>query len=147
MLVKHKTMPLSKRLYAALVQIEGFWSLATHPLIILLLGWLPLLLGGQAFNTTLIAYNLPQITAFLMNTAMFGLIVSAVISWSLLPKPEIQVGKFARLAMVLQWVLVPITMTIFSALPGLDAQTRLMLGKYMGFWVTPKHRTTNEKTN
>jgi cellulose synthase/poly-beta-1,6-N-acetylglucosamine synthase-like glycosyltransferase len=147
MLVKHKSIPLSKRLYVALVQIEGFWSLATHPLIILLLGWLPLLLGGQAFNTTLIAYNLPQITAFLMNAAMFGLIVSAVISWSLLPKPEIQVGKFARLAMVLQWVLVPITMTIFSALPGLDAQTRLMLGKYMGFWVTPKHRTINEKTN
>jgi cellulose synthase/poly-beta-1,6-N-acetylglucosamine synthase-like glycosyltransferase len=138
MLVKHKSIPLKRRLYVALVQLEGFWSLATHPLIILLLGWLPIMIGGRDFASTVIAYNLPQITGILMNTALGGLFVSAALSWSLLPRSSIPVAHHKKLFMLLQWALVPFTMLLFSALPAVDAQTRLMLGRYMGFWVTPK---------
>jgi hypothetical protein len=49
--------------------------------------------------------------------------------------------------MVAEWLLVPFAIIIFGALPGIEAQTRLLLGRYMGFWVTPKHRGSGaEKT-
>ncbi len=138
--IKNKKIPLAKKLSATFVQVEGFWSLATNPLIIFLLGWLPVILGGQQFNSTVLSYNLPFIARDLMLFAMSGLILSAWITLSLLPPAPNDTHKNKKIFMVLQWVLFPLNIIIFSALPGLEAQTRLMLGKYMGFWVTPKHR-------
>jgi hypothetical protein len=138
--LKNKAMPFGKKLRFALVQMEGFWSLATNPLLIFMLGWLPLVLGGQEFNTLLLSYNLPRITRDLMTIAMFGLVGSAIISLSFLPPRPRGQRFYKKFFMLIQWILIPFTILIFGAIPGLDAQTRLMLGKYMGFWMTPKHR-------
>ena len=75
-----------------------------------------------------------------MTIAMAGLILSAIIFLSFVPKKPDEKVRTSKMGMVLQWVLVPFTIITFGALPGLDSQTRLMLGKYMGFWVTPKRR-------
>lgn len=138
--LKNKKIAFGKKLRYTFVQVEGFWSLATNPLLIFMLGWLPLFLGGQEFNTLLLSYNLPRVTRTLMTIAMLGLVGSAIISLSLLPKRPKghRVHKFFY--MVIQWILIPVTILVFGAIPGLDAQTRLMFGRYMGFWVTPKHR-------
>jgi ACR3 family arsenite efflux pump ArsB len=74
--------------------------------------------------------------------AMFGLVISSIISLTMIPPRPEGKSRFLYVVMALQWVLVPVTMVLFSAIPGLDAQTRLMCGAYMGFWVTPKHRET-----
>ncbi len=138
--IKNKKIPLKTKIRTTIVQIEGFWSLATNPLMIFLLGWLPVVLGGDKFNNTILSYNLPFLTRNIMIVAMLGLVLSSIIFTSFLPtRPPKKTGA-SKLAMVLQWILIPFTITIFGALPGLDAQTRLMFGKYMGFWVTPKHR-------
>jgi hypothetical protein len=141
-LLRHPTMPLGQRLRVAFTQLEGYWSLATNPLIIMLLGWLPVILGGRAFNESVLSYNLPTVTSIIMTVAMGGLLLSAAIGLTLLPPyPAGLPGKRRRYAaMVAQWILVPIHIVAFGSIPGLDAQTRLMLGRYMGFWVTPKAR-------
>ncbi len=139
-LVKNKNITFWKKIRVAFTQLEGFWSLSTNPIIIFALSWLPLIIGGPAFNTTLLSYNLPNVTRNLMILAMCGLVFSAIVSMSFLPKRPQSHNPFKFVIMVLQWILIPITVTIFGAIPGLHAQTRLMLGQYMGFWVTPKHR-------
>jgi hypothetical protein len=144
--IKNKAIPLRQRIYHTLVQIEGWWSLATHPLMIFLLGWLPIVLGGSAFRDTVLSYNLPYITRNLMIVAMLGLILAAVIAFTLMPPlpKNAPKRKVKLLTASLQWILVPFTITIFGAIPGLHTQARLMFGKYVGaFWVTPKHRKSS----
>lgn len=138
--LKNPRIPLKKKLRAAFFQIEGFWSLATHPLILFAVGWLPLFVGGQDFNATVLSYNLPQIAKGFLTASMFGLVISAAISMHLVPARPREYGSLRSIALILQWVLVPLTMVIFSSIPGLDSQLRLLFGRYMGFWVTPKNR-------
>ncbi len=142
--IKNKNIRFREKVFHTLVQLEGFWSLATSPIIILLLGWLPLILGGDAFRDTVLSYNLPFVTRNLMIISMLGLILAAATAFSLMPRLPDHMQKQKRrhyLGATLQWLLVPFTIIIFGAIPGLHAQTRLMFGRYMGgFWVTPKHR-------
>jgi len=138
--IKNKKIKLRTKLYYVFNMIEGYWSWSTNALMIFALGWLPLLLGGREFNNLVLAYNLPTITRTIMTFAMVGLITSAIISMKLLPPRPPHYGKLRTASMVLQWLLVPVTMIFFGTFPALEAQTRLMLGKYLGFWITPKHR-------
>jgi hypothetical protein len=52
---KNKKISLLKKLQHSFNILEGFWSWATASLLIFCLGWLPLLLGGEDFNTTLLS--------------------------------------------------------------------------------------------
>lgn len=120
--------------------VEGDFNWATASILISSLGWLPLLLGGNEFSQSVVAFNLPKVTGFLMTAATFFLIGSVYINMLLLPPRPAKYGPMKSVMMYLQWFLVPLTAVIFTSLPAIDAQTRLMLGKYLEFWVTPKAR-------
>lgn len=132
--------PKRKMLSRIWVQIYGFHSWATNVLIIAIIGWTPLILGGEVFNSTVISGNLPMITRNLMTIALIGLVFSAIVSTLLLPKKKKGLGIFNKLITLAQWVILPLSIIIFGAIPALEAQTRMMMGKYLGFWVTPKSR-------
>ncbi len=131
---------LRQKLSLTWYMTEQTHSLATNSFIIFVLGWLPLVVGGPEFSRSLLAFNLPVITRTIMTLAMVGLVTSAILSVFLLPPRPPNYGKLKYLWMFFQWILFPINLVLFGAVPALDAQTRLMLGKYMGFWVTPKSR-------
>jgi len=135
-----KELPLGKMASRIFVQLYGFHSWATNALIIAVIGWMPMILGGNQFNATVLSGNLPLVSRTLMTVAMSGLVLSAIVSTLLLPEKPQHYGFMKSLSMVLQWLILPISIIFFGAIPGLEAQTRLMLGKYMGFWVTPKAR-------
>ena len=69
---------------------------------------------------------------------MVGLLFSALLSIMMLPPRPEKHGFYKYLVMFFQWILFPWCMVIFGSIPAIDAQTRLMIGKYMGFNVTKK---------
>lgn len=145
--IKEKeNLPIKKVINKILVQLYGFHSWATNALIIGVIGWMPIILGGERFNVTVLSTNLPAVSRTLMIVAMIGMIFSAIISTLLLPPRPAKYGFLKSAAMVLQWLVLPMSIIIFGAIPGLEAQTRLMFGKYMGFWVTPKVRSMNNES-
>ncbi|HTP56708.1 MAG TPA: glycosyltransferase family 2 protein [Candidatus Paceibacterota bacterium] len=137
---KNERIPKKLKWYHAFTMTEKSHSSSTNALIIFLLGWLPVTIGRGHFGQTVLSYNLPRITETIMLLAMVGLITSAFISILLLPPRPANFGRFRYVWMTLQWVLFPVNFILFGAIPALDAQTRLMLGRYMGFWITPKTR-------
>ena len=143
--LKNKRIPVFKKISLGFSIIEGHWSWATASILIFFLGWLPLLLGGPEFSQTLFSYNLPRITSRILTVAMLGLVGSAYFSIILLPPKPPRYGRFKYLTLVIEWFLLPVIMIFFTSLPAIDAQTRWMLGKYMGFWTTPKVRKSSPK--
>ena len=135
-----KHIPWAKKARYLWNMLEGYYSWATAPIIIFLLGRLPLYFVGPDEGASLIIYNAPQTLRWLMMLAMIGLVLSAVLSTILLPPKPANRSPFRYVLMVLQWVLFPVAMIIFGSIPATDSQTRLLTGKYLGFWVTTKHR-------
>ena len=138
--LKNKKIPLSNKIIRALDMIEGHWSWATASIMIFCLGWLPIVLGGPGFSQTLISYNLPKIVSWILTFSMMGLVGSIYFSIILLPPRPPEYGRFKYFFFAIEWLLLPLIMIFFTSLPAFDAQTRWMLGKYMGFWPTEKVR-------
>lgn len=139
-LPKHKEIPLFSRLLLLWRQFEGHYSWATSSLLLALSGWLPFALNPM-FRSTVLAYNLPSIARFLLGLTWIGIFISTYISLKLLPPKPKEYRFWKTFIMYIQWILVPVVAIFFGSIPAVDAQTRLMLGKKLGFRVTKKIAT------
>ncbi len=128
-----------KKILAIYRLLEGYFFWATAPLFITFTAWFPSLLNPQ-FKNTALAHNLPIVTSRILTVTMIGLFTSILTSAMLLPKRPARHSSVRYLFMVLQWALLPLITIFFSSLPAIDAQTRLMLGRKLGWQVTKKVR-------
>ena len=141
----NKKIPLKKKIIYIWNQTEGVYSWATAPILISLMGYLPLYLAGKQSETSVLTQNTPIILERLMKFGMIGLLITAIMSIIILPPipkkltKKIPIKCLRYLLIFLQWIIFPITMVLFGSIPAVDAQTRLMFGKYLGFWVTEKN--------
>ncbi|MEX1997632.1 MAG: glycosyltransferase family 2 protein [Candidatus Andersenbacteria bacterium] len=120
--------------------LEGHHSWATAPIIIAGLGWLPIFFGGPEFHATVLSYSLPFVARTIVSIAMVGLLISTTLSLLLLPPRPQAYSRWRYLGIMLQWALVPLIAAVLSALPALDAETRLFLGRDLEFNVMQKSR-------
>ena len=135
--LKNKKIPLSTKIKQTFIIMEGFWAWATASLLIFFLGWLPIFVGGKKFRHSLFGFNLPFLTQKLMFLASFGIFVCGALSLMMIPQRK---SFKKKIFLFFQWLFLPLTLIFFGCFPALDAQIRLMLGKYLGFWPTEKIR-------
>ena len=99
--------------------------------------WLPFIFRPD-FRNSVLAFNVPFLARWLLGITWIGLLISMVISILLLPPRPKNLRKYKYFENVAQWILIPITALIFGSIPAIDAQTRLIFGKYLTFRVTKK---------
>lgn len=137
--LKNRRIPLRKRIEKMWLLFEGMYTWATAPILIFFMGWLPLTVASWTGRGEAVFQNAPFTLQIIMTFAMLGVFASAVLSLPLLPPRPKHVKWHVSAVMLLQWALLPITFVLFGAVPAVEAQTRLAIGKRLGFWVTPKH--------
>lgn len=140
---KDKQMKFRTKLYYVFNVGEGMFEWAAAPLLLFVLGRLPMWVAPQSLQQHVLLQNAPFVMERLMQLSMIGLFSSAILGMLLLPPLPEGKRRHVYIVMVLQWLLLPVTLVLFGSIPAIDAQTRLLLGKYLGFKVTPKHRPTS----
>jgi len=138
--LKDRKMSLFNKMRLVFKMLEGHISWATWAFLLTVIVWIPSLFGGRHFQETVLYYSAPRINAVIFNLASFSLITSIILSMCLLPRQKMRHPFLKRIVFALQWLLIPLIILFLSAIPALDAQTRLMLGKRLEFWVAPKKR-------
>ena len=93
---------------------------------------------NPAFGRTVLGHNLSRLSSGILTLSTIFLIVIFVIDWRIKPPKPKEMASWKLPFLYLQWFTLPIISFLLSALPGLDAHTRLMLGKRLEYRVTEK---------
>jgi len=136
--IHNNAIPWLEKAKHGFKMLENHVSWATWGFIVTFLGWLPVIFGGREYGLSVVSYNLPKITQMIFHLAGISLAISIILSLMLLPKRPAHVAFTENFAFVAQWLLLPLILPFLLALPALDAQTRLLMGRHISFDVTSK---------
>ena len=136
--IKNKHISLFNKLRRSFQLLESHVTWAVWAVILVVIGPLPILLGGTFFSQTAIAYNLPKITGLLFKFTLLTSLIWIFLSWTILPPRPKGISWLKHLLLILEWIFVPFIILIIGSAPAIDAQTRLMFAKYMEFNSTLK---------
>ncbi len=135
---KQRNVPFWGGLSHLVRLVDSHVTLATTAILVTFGGWAPLLLNGQAARDYS-AHLLPEVVSHIQQAAMVGLFITIFLTLRMLPPRPARYKRNRTFMMVAQWLLMPITSICYSSLASFNAQTHLMLGKYLDkFDVTDK---------
>ena len=119
-----------------------FWIYVKWGTLVFLItfGGLLIPLVSPEFRQSVVSYNLNTLASWLLTAAFFGLFSTAIVSEKVVPPRPKEWNIIWRIWSYIQWILLPLVLVTIASVPALDAQTRLMFGKYMEFRVTTKFR-------
>lgn len=133
----HGEIPLWDKTRRLLLLLEQhiFWS--SNWFILTLGSTLPPIIN-PAFGRTVLGHNLAQLSSGILTLAMGFLLVVLIIDWRTRPPRPKDFKTWHLPFLYIQWLTLPIVSFFLAALPGLDAHTRLLLGKRLEYRVTEK---------
>jgi len=136
--IKHPEVPFLPKALRIYKLLESHFIWATNWFILTLGASLPPLLNPKFFQTSF-GYNLPKFSQTILTICLLSLVIIMALDWKLDQKNKKELSSFQKIIYLAQWVLMPVATLFMSALPGLHAQTRLLLGKRLEYRVTKKY--------
>lgn len=138
--ITERQIPLGRRLERLLfvVRADLIWST-----IAFLTGFGSLLLVtvNPYFRETVLGSNLVYYSGAILTFAVLGLLPTAYLNHKLFAPMPAEWSISHRFLGYVQLLLTPLILMTFGTIPAIDAQTRLLFGKYLTFRVTRKHRS------
>ena len=138
--LKNKKISFYNKVRHGFKLFEGHVTWAALPFLLSFVGWLPTILAGEEFSKTVLYYSASRFTQAIFSLSSLALIGTIFLSIWLLPRKKKKYSLIWTLIHGLEWFLVPLILIFLSAMPALDAQTRLMLNRRMEFLVSDKRR-------
>jgi len=123
--------------------IRSFYVVKDH--VLWPVSWFAITVGANIppllnkdFNRTIIGKTLPQVSSGILTLSLVALLAMIFVDWQQKPKAPEGTKLWRKIISPFEFALLPLVGFFFTALPGLDAHTRLMLGRYMEYRVTEK---------
>jgi hypothetical protein len=135
--IRHREIPLSSRIWRVANLFGEHINWAIAPFVVMFGATLPLLIN-PTFGETTLGQNLPLFASVMLSMALVGLLVLVVVEEQIVPPRPARWGPAMRVLSHLQWIGLPFVGIFFSNVPALDAQTRLLTGRYLEYRVTEK---------
>lgn len=135
---RHRTVPFFDSFGRFIRLVDSHVTLATMAILVTFGGWVPLIINPEA-SRNITAHSLPVVVSYIQQVAMIGLFITILLMLKMLPPRPERYKRTRTVGMVLQWILMPVTSVCYNSIASFNAQTHLMLGKYLDkFDVTDK---------
>lgn len=131
------TIPFFSKTIRVLHLLESHILWPTNWFILTLGSTIPPIIN-QNFARTVLGHNLAQLSSAILTLSIIFLLVMIILDLRAKPPRPKEYKAWRIPILYLQWITLPIVSFFLSALPGLDAHTRLMLGKRLEYRVTEK---------
>lgn len=133
----NKTIPIFDKTIRLVNLLEQHILWPTNWFILTIWSSIPPLVNPY-FARTVLGHNLAQISSGILTICAVFLLVIIFIDMRIKPNKPENFSRWKIPFVYLQWLTLPIISFFLSALPGLDAHTRLLLGKKLEYRVTEK---------
>lgn len=143
-LLEHKKIRLREKVTRVWQLLDNHVQWATWAIIISFITPCVILWARVTLQEDLVLFNLSYINATISHVLLIIMVLCIIMGKQFLPPRPKGVGRGFYISYILQWALLPFVSALLGSIPALDAQTRMMFGKYLVFNRTPKARRETE---